>query len=102
MKNKTIKTLLLSAIAVVLQVLHCNAAFAVENNQTELTVMMVKFGKVMLGVLIASVVIYVILYIWNAVLKHSKEKHITTDLSLKTPQNTDDAVLFFINKNKLK
>lgn len=72
-----------------------------ESGQTELIVMMVKFGKVMFGVLIASFVIYVILYIWNIIIRHSK-KHPVTDLSLKTPQNIDDAVLFFINKNKLK
>ena len=70
--------------------------------QTELVVMMIKFGKVMLGVLIASVVIYLILYFWNLILKRNKNSRQTGDLSLKTPQNTDDAILFFINKNKLK
>ena len=82
--------------------LFCNTAFGAENSPTELVVMMIKFGKVMLGVLIASVLIYIILYVWNLILKRNKTAHEPTDLSLKTPQNTDDAILFFINKNKLK
>ena len=102
MKNKLIKPIILSAFIAVLQTLFCNTAHAAENNQTELVVIMIKFGKVMLGVLIASVLIYAILYVWNLILKRSKTKQEASDLSLKTPQNTDDAVLFFINKNKLK
>ena len=102
MKNKTIKSIILSAFIAVLQILFCNTVYAVENTQSELNIMMIKFGKVMLGVLIASIIIYIILYVWNLLLKRNKEKYVITDLSLKTPQNTDDAVLFFINKNKLK
>lgn len=68
--------------------------------QTELVVMMLKFGKVMFGVLLASAVIYVILLIWNAILKRSNQPEIK-DVSLKTPQNTDDAIMFFIKKNRL-
>ena len=77
------------------------ATAEIDSNQTELIVMMMKFGKVMFGVLIASFVIYAILYVWNIIIKRS-EKRVTTDLSLKTPQNVDDAILFFINKNKIK
>ena len=98
MKNKLIKLITLTAV---LQILFCNTAFAAEKTQTELVVIMIKFGKVMLGVLIASVIIYAILLVWNLVLKRSKKQRETGDLSLKTPQNTDDAILFFINKNKL-
>lgn len=94
--------LLFTALLLVSQTGFCDTgAAAVDTNQSELIVMMIKFGKVMFGVLIASFVIYVILYVWNIIVKRSG-KHPVTDLSLKTPQNTDDAILFFINKNKLK
>ena len=103
MKNKfLLKTLILTALLIsVSQIGFCDTGAAADNNtQTELIVMMIKFGKVMFGVLIASVIIYAILSIWNAIIKRS-EKAKPTDLSLRTPQNVDDAIMFFINKNKL-
>lgn len=102
MKNNLIKIIILAVLFVaVSQTGFCETAQDANNTQTELVVMMLKFGKVMFGVLLASAVIYVILLIWNAIIKRSNEP-VINDLSLKTPSNTDDAIMFFINKNSLK
>jgi len=104
MKNNFIKMILIfMALLLVSQTGFCDTEAVADANptHTELVVMMIKFGKVMFGVLIASVIIYAILYIWNLIVKRS-EKRVATDLSLRTPQNIEDAILFFINKNKIK
>jgi len=102
MKNN-IKMLILLVYMLVSQAAFCGTDLSAvnTNTQTELVVMMIKFGKVMFGVLIASAIIYIILLIWNAIIEHNTRDKIT-DLSLKTPQNTDDAIMFFINKNSLE
>ena len=101
MKNNfsKIAVLLTTLFTAVSQIGFCDTANTVSSTQTEFMAIALKFGKVMLGVLIASVVIYVILCIWNAFLKRSNNPEIEKS-SLKSPQNVDDAILFFINKNK--
>ena len=113
MKNNIIKILILTAILTA--VAHtglCDSVGAVNlpplpavdpNTQTpnELTLAMIKFGKVMLGVVIASVVIYFLLLIWNAVVARSHTSKIV-ETSLRTPKNINDAIMLFINKNRLK
>ncbi len=61
-----------------------------------------KFVTVMIGVMLSSVAIYVGLAVWNAILKRSRAKTIDYEATLNEPQSVDEAVLLFIQKNKLK
>ncbi len=73
-----------------------------EPEQSELMLGVTKFVTVMVGVMLSSVAIYVGLSIWNAILNRSRSKTIDYEATLKDPQSVDEAVLLFIQKNKLK
>ena len=68
----------------------------------ELMSAIVKFATVMFAVMISSFVIFLGLSIWNAIVKRSRGQKKDYDLNLSTPNTLDDAVLFFIHKNKMK
>lgn len=70
--------------------------------KTELISAIIKFVTVMFGVMLSSFVIYLGLSIWNAILRRSRAKTIDYEATLKEPQSVDEAVLLFIQKNKLK
>lgn len=69
---------------------------------TELISAIIKFATVMFAVMLSSFVIFVGLSIWNAILNRSRSKTIDYEATLKEPQSVDEAVLLFIQKNKLK
>lgn len=69
---------------------------------TELISAIIKFATVMFAVMISSFVIYLGLAIWNAILTRSRRKAIDYEATLKAPQSVDEAILLFIQKNKLK
>lgn len=71
-------------------------------DKTELMSAITKFGTVMFFVMFSSVVIFVGLSIWNAILARSRSKKMNYDLTLNSPQSVDEAVLLFIHKNRLK
>lgn len=70
--------------------------------QTELVSAIIKFATVMFAVMLSSFAIFVGLSIWNAILNRSRSKTIDYEATLKEPQSVDEAVLLFIQKNKLK
>ena len=78
------------------------ADIAKDNESTEMTKAIMKFVTVMVGVMVSSFAIFIGLSIWNAILSRSRSKNMDYDLSLKSPQSVDEAVLMFIHKNKLK
>lgn len=69
---------------------------------TELISAIIKFATVMFAVMISSFVIYLGLAIWNAILNRSRRKTIDYEATLKAPKSVDEAILLFIQKNKLK
>lgn len=62
----------------------------------------IKFATVMFAVMLSSFAIFLGLSVWNAILNRSRAKTIDYEVTLKEPQSVDEAVLFFIQKNKLK
>ena len=75
---------------------------AAAGENTELVSAIIKFATVMFAVMISSFVIYLGLAIWNAILNRSRHKTIDYEATLKAPQSVDEAILLFIQKNKLK
>lgn len=55
----------------------------------------------MIGVFLASVVIWLILSVYNKILE-SKDTIDCQDEIIKAPKNKDEAIKFFIDRNKLK
>ena len=109
MKNNLVKLVIIFAVIfAVSQIGYCDTATipAIDSSTAnvaepnELTLTMMKFGKVMLGVIIASVVIYILLLVWNYIVNRSHKKN-EFKTSLKSPKTIDEAILFFINKNKV-
>lgn len=62
----------------------------------------VKFGFAMGGVLISSLIIYAGLTIYNKFFVKSSNSYCSDDELTKTPKTTDEAIKFFIRKNRLK
>lgn len=108
--NKTfIKALLLIAVLGVSQIClgetpepAVTQQVAETADKTELISSIIKFGTVMFFVMLSSVVIFVGLSIWNAILARSRSKNVDYDVTLKSPQSVDEAVMLFIHKNRLK
>ncbi|MCM1009271.1 MAG: hypothetical protein NC390_00135 [Fusobacterium sp.] len=75
-------------------------AAAPENS--ELISAIIKFATVMFAVMLSSFAIFLGLSIWNAILRRSRTKTIDYEATLKSPQSVDEAILLFIQKNKLK
>lgn len=62
---------------------------------------MIKFGLAMAGVIISSIVIYLGLSIYNKFFVKSPSLSPEEEI-VKTPKTKEEAIKFFINKNKLK
>lgn len=69
---------------------------------SEMISAIIKFATVMFAVMLSSFAIFVGLSIWNAILNRSRSKTIDYEATLREPQSVDEAILFFIQKNKLK
>lgn len=61
---------------------------------------MIKFVIAMIGTIIASIVIWIGLTIYNRILLNNKSN--VSEEILKSPKTIDDAVKFFISKNRLR
>ena len=77
-------------------------ATAATPEKSEMFSALIKFAVVMVAVLLSSVVIFIGLSVWNAILRRSRSKTIDYEATLSAPQSVDEAVLLFIQKNKLR
>ena len=103
--NKKFVQNLVYAISVVLL---CTTEFAYAAEQTPalkdaMKTMITKFSLAMAGVVVFSIVICVGLSLYNKFFISSqiKDYKLSKD-SLRTPRDTEEAVLMFITKNRLK
>lgn len=78
------------------------AKVAAEPEHSEMISAIIKFATVMFAVMLSSFVIFLGLSVWNAILNRSRSKTIDYEVTLKEPQSVDEAILLFIQKNKLK
>ncbi len=108
MKNKILKysiNLSIAAFAIIIcsSVGFCagEAAQAVPQ-QTGLHSAILKFLKAMGGVALSSLIIFIGLTIYNKFFVHSRLDGNSEDDVLKTPRSIDEALTFFIKKNKIK
>ena len=62
---------------------------------------LIKFALAMCGVILSSIVILVGLKIYKKIFVDKRNTNIIKDEILKTPRTTEEAINFFINKNKL-
>ncbi len=94
MKNKIFSTIF------TLMFLTVNAGLCEQARNTAMTTTITKFALAMGGVVLSSLIIFIGLTVYNKffvkIRKHSIEEEI-----LRTPKTVDDAVNFFIHKNKL-
>lgn len=70
--------------------------------QPEIMVVAIKFVKVMFWVMVSSFGLFLFLSLWNFIVGRSRVKKVDYEANLHTPQTVDEAILFFIHKNKLK
>lgn len=96
MKKSYLKNLIILA-AVILITAPAGFSAEVSIKQTA-----IKFLLVMGGVALSSFVIFAGLTIYNKLFVEKAFKNLEKEDSLSTPDNIDDAVTFFIKKNKLK
>lgn len=95
MKNK-----LYSLILIIL--LTINAGFCSQARTVAVNDLMIRFVIAMAGVLLASVAIWVGLAIYNKILVRGRKPLTPEEEALKTPKTIDEAVKFFISKNRLQ
>ena len=77
-----------------------NAGLCEQARSTDMTTTVTKFALAMGGVVLSSIIIYAGLTIYNKFFVKNRSHGFETEI-LKTPKTVDDAVKFFINKNKL-
>lgn len=95
MKNKIFSTIITLILAT-------NAGFCAQQTRTvAVQDLIIKFSIAMGGVILASIVIWLGLTAYNKIVA-SKNISTYNDDVLKTPKTTDDAVKFFIKKNRLR
>ncbi len=94
MKNKIISTIFTL-------ILTANVGLCEQTHTSAMHTAAVKFGLAMGGVVLSSLIIYFGLTIYNKFFAKMVNLKYEED-ALKTPQTTDEAVRFFIHKNKLR
>ena len=95
MKNKIFST-------IITLFLTTSAGFCAQQTRTvAVHDLIIKFTIAMAGVIVASVVIWLGLAVYNKILAGKNISSFDNDV-LKTPKTIDDAVKFFIKKNRLK
>ncbi len=101
MKNRVFTRIVSAALGVFFSTY--NAAFAQSSHIAEIKTVAVKFILAMLGVALFSILIFVGLSLYNRffVASQIKDFNLSKD-SLRTPIDTDEAILSFITKNRLK
>ncbi len=95
MKNKTFHTLLTFIL------LTANAGMCEQTRTAVFHSPMGKFALAMCGVLLSSLIIFLVLTIYNKLFNRNNKLNSTTSGILKTPKTTEEAIQFFIHKNKL-
>ena len=95
-KNINIKTFILISAAVIFTALPGYCAPTVPLKQAA-----IKFLFAMGGVALSSFLIFLGLSVYNRLFKNANNNE-NDDDSLSTPDNINDAIIFFIKKNKLK
>ncbi len=81
-------------------ILTANAGLCEQTRSAGMSMAITKFVLAMGGVLLSSVIIYVGLTVYNKFFVKSRSHSLEEEI-LKTPKTVDDAVRFFIHKNKL-
>ena len=81
--------------------LTANAGLCEQTRSAVMHNAIIKFGLAMGGVALSSIIIFVSLTIYNKFFVSQNRPHSIEEEILKTPKTTDDAIKFFINKNKL-
>ncbi len=95
MKNKFINTLF------TLIFLTANAGLCEQTRNAVMHNAIIKFSLAMGGVVLSSLIIFIGLTIYNKFFFKENTTHPYEQEILKTPKSTEDAIKFFINKNKL-
>lgn len=94
LKNKLILT-------ITLLIFTANAGLCEQTRTVAVQALMIKFIIAMAGVMLASFVIWAGLAVYNKILTKSNTTASGEEI-LKTPKTTEEAIRFFIQKNKLK
>lgn len=94
MKNKIISTILTL-------ILTANVGLCEQTHTSALHTTVIKFGLAMGGVVLSSLIIYFGLTVYNKFFVKMVNLKYEED-ALKTPKTTDEAVKFFIHKNRLR
>ena len=95
LKNKIINTIFTFIF------LTANAGLCEQTRSAVMHNAIIKFGLAMGGVALSSIIIFVGLTIYNKFFVSQIRPHSLEEEILKTPKTTEDAIKFFINKNKL-
>ena len=95
MKNKFFNTI------ITLLFLTANAGLCEQTRNAVMQNTFVKFGLAMGGVILSAIIIFFGLKLYKKFFKQKCKFRSPQEEILKTPKNTDDAIKFFINKNKL-
>lgn len=95
MKNKILNTFFTFIF------LTANAGLCEQPRNAVMHNAIIKFGLAMGGVALSSIIIFVGLTIYNKFFVSLTKSHSIEEEILKTPKTTEDAIKFFINKNKL-
>lgn len=94
LKNKFILT-------ITLLIFTANAGLCEQTRTVAVQDLMIKFIIAMVGVMLASFVIWAGLAVYNKILIKGNTTASDEEI-LKTPKTTEEAIRFFIQKNKLK
>ena len=95
MKNKIFNTFLTFIF------LTANAGLCEQTRSAVMHTAAIKFGLAMGGVALSSIIIFAGLTVYNKFFVKQQRPHSPEEEILKTPKTTEEAIKFFINKNKL-
>ena len=95
MKNKIFSTIITFLFLTV------NAGWCDQARNTGISTAITKFALAMGGVVLSSVIISIGLTLYNKFFVQVR-RHSIEDEILRTPKSTEEAVRFFIQKNKLR
>ncbi len=88
-------------LLVITLILIADAGFCTQARTVAIHDLMIKFIIAMVGVILASIVIWAGLTIYNKILAANNPSTVDDEI-LKTPKTVEEAVKFFISKNRLR
>ena len=94
MKNKILSLLIIIFVT-------ANAGLCEQTRTVAVQDLAIKFILAMAGVIVSSLMIYGILAIYNRIVYGKKRILTPEEEILHTPKTTDEAIQFFIRKNRL-